>query len=106
MYRKYTCRARQGAASDPGFTGGRQRPQVAGDAGMVAGFNCSAASGMACAEGGVETVIARYREVHVSRPAECRDRAVFKSHKVQWLQLTAVLSMNGKERAASLPARS
>jgi hypothetical protein len=41
----------------PDFSGGRQRPQVAGEAGLIAGFNCSAASGMACAEGGVETVL-------------------------------------------------
>jgi hypothetical protein len=47
---------RQGADSDPGFSGGRQRPQVAGDAGLVAGFNCFAVCGVACAEGGVETV--------------------------------------------------
>ena len=53
----YKCRERQGADSDSGFTGGRQRPQVAGDAGLVTNFNCSALSGMACAEGGVETVI-------------------------------------------------
>lgn len=60
---------RQDAASDPGFSGGRQRPQVAGDAGLVAGFNCFAVCGVACAEGGVETEFSMYMDVQVSRAA-------------------------------------
>ena len=85
---------RQEADSDPGFSGGRQRPQAAGDAGLVAGFNCSAVRGVACAEGGVETVT-------MYRMYKCRGRQdagsdLSLSHMCPSVVLAGAFSMNGK----------
>ena len=72
--------ARSDCRERSGFTGGRQRPQVA-DGFVLVGFNCPDYETGRPAQRVASRQYSTHRDVQVSREAGCRQRPVFKSHK-------------------------